>query len=576
MTVAQPYVPVSRRPLDLEDYINVARRHSGWIAGPTFAGLVLSIVVAFCLPNVYEAKAVMQITPSQISDQLVQSTLTQQLNERISQMESNITSRQSLATLINDPKLNLYKDLKAKEPMEDIEDEMRRAIKINVRPDMGYSRKGASVFEIGFSYSTRKGAVDTVNALITRFIAESTNTLRDQQNTVQEFFGDEYAQAKANLDKQNELLTLFRKEHEGRLPEQQPANIAALNSVENQINGINQNLIALQNQQRTIEGNVSILDNQMKLRISMDEETQEMAPPVVNSPAARQNDDLLALNRKIDQAEIGLQTLRLQYSDSYVDVRNMQAYIKSLKKQRDDLQAKQAQDQARQQAEDAAKRAATPNAPAKKTTNFRAAQTQIAYQSEIDRDRIQLKNLEADRDAMIKHRDELTKEGESYRAKLQETSALLAQYQDLMRDNDAAVKKYETALQKKELTAQSQELISRKATEYLDTLDAPTTPQKPSSPKRPLIVAGGLVVSLMLGISLAGVQEARDTSLKNLKDVRAYTNLPVLCSIPLLENTLLVKRKRRIMYLAWSAAVILGILAVCGSLFYYSSVIAIT
>jgi hypothetical protein len=80
----------------------------------------------------------------------------------------------------------------------------------------------------------------------------------------------------------------------------------------------------------------------------------------------------------------------------------------------------------------------------------------------------------------------------------------------------------------------------------------------------------------MLGLALAGVQEARDSSLKNLKDVRAYTNLPVLCSIPLLENTLLVKRKRRITALAWSAAVIIGVLAVCGSLFYYSSVIANT
>ena len=36
MTAAQPYIAVSRRPLDLEDYINVARRHSGWIAGPDF------------------------------------------------------------------------------------------------------------------------------------------------------------------------------------------------------------------------------------------------------------------------------------------------------------------------------------------------------------------------------------------------------------------------------------------------------------------------------------------------------------------------------------------------------------
>ena len=49
------------------------------------------------------------------------------------------------------------------------------------------------------------------------------------------------------------------------------------------------------------------------------------------------------------------------------------------------------------------------------------------------------------------------------------------------------------------------------------------------------------MLGLMVGIVLAGGKEVKNTSLKNLKDVRAYTNLPVLSSIPLLENALLVR-----------------------------------
>ena len=85
-----------------------------------------------------------------------------------------------------------------------------------------------------------------------------------------------------------------------------------------------------------------------------------------------------------------------------------------------------------------------------------------------------------------------------------------------------------------------------------------------------LLIGLGFALSIILGLGMAGLQEAKDTSLKNLKDVRAYTNLPVLCSIPLLENTMLVKRKRRLTYLAWAAAVILGAAAVAGSLIYYT------
>ena len=76
-------------------------------------------------------------------------------------------------------------------------------------------------------------------------------------------------------------------------------------------------------------------------------------------------------------------------------------------------------------------------------------------------------------------------------------------------------------------------------------------------------------MGLSLGVLLAGAKEMKDTSLKNLKDVRAYTNLPVLSSIPLLENALLVRRKRRLFWLGWSTAIIMGSIFMSSSMYYY-------
>jgi len=45
--------------------------------------------------------------------------------------------------------------------------------------------------------------------------------------------------------------------------------------------------------------------------------------------------------------------------------------------------------------------------------------------------------------------------------------------------------------------------------------------------------------------------------------------LPVLGTVPLLENDLVVRRKRRLVWLAWSAACMLGILAMTSSIYYY-------
>ena len=40
---AQDTFSVPRRALDVEDYIDIARRHKAWILGPLFAALVVSV-----------------------------------------------------------------------------------------------------------------------------------------------------------------------------------------------------------------------------------------------------------------------------------------------------------------------------------------------------------------------------------------------------------------------------------------------------------------------------------------------------------------------------------------------------
>jgi len=72
-----------------------------------------------------------------------------------------------------------------------------------------------------------------------------------------------------------------------------------------------------------------------------------------------------------------------------------------------------------------------------------------------------------------------------------------------------------------------------------------------------------------VGVCLAAAWEVKDTALKNLKDVRAYTQLQVLGSIPLLENDLAVRRRKRLTWLAWSSAALLGVIVMSSSVVYY-------
>ena len=69
-----------------------------------------------------------------------------------------------------------------------------------------------------------------------------------------------------------------------------------------------------------------------------------------------------------------------------------------------------------------------------------------------------------------------------------------------------------------------------------------------------MIISIGAGIGLLLGIVIAGAREMKDTSLKNLKDVRAYTQMAILGSIPLLENDFVVRRRKRLAWLGWTTA----------------------
>jgi uncharacterized protein involved in exopolysaccharide biosynthesis len=143
------------------------------------------------------------------------------------------------------------------------------------------------------------------------------------------------------------------------------------------------------------------------------------------------------------------------------------------------------------------------------------------------------------------------------------------EYSDLLRDRDLAREHYDEMNAKKNRSEMATKLENTRQGETLDILDPASLPQTPTEPKRPVIIAVATALGFAVGFVLAGGREMKDTSLKNLKDVRAYTKLSILGSIPLLENDLVVRRRRRLSWLAWSTACLLGAMIISGSVLYY-------
>src|SRR3990170_1393384 len=120
---AEGYSTVNRRPMDVEDYFEMVRRHKAWILGPTFAGLVVATVVACLWPNTYISTATIRVVPQQVPEAFVQANVNSQMSQRINSMYQSISSRATLTNIIN--QYGLYAGARSRKPLEDVVEGMR-------------------------------------------------------------------------------------------------------------------------------------------------------------------------------------------------------------------------------------------------------------------------------------------------------------------------------------------------------------------------------------------------------------------------------------------------------------------
>jgi len=383
---------------------------------------------------------------------------------------------------------------------------------------------------------------------VSKFSEETSNQLRQQANTTTSFLNDQLTAAKAKIDLLDAEMAKFKTANAGRLPDQLQSNLQAVNSLELQEQSVNESIsrdaqdkMMLQTQLHNLEEEATFIGSNLEQTASRE---------------AVKNDRIIQLNNKILEYDTKLSAARQTYMPDHPDVRALEAQLNGLKKQRDDLEKEESN-------------AAAKAGPAKKSTNPQVAQSLESLQMQEANVKAQIQARNMEMEARTKRQKELQAEIGDYRSRIDTIPVNEQKYADMLREYNLAKADYEEKSMKKSISETSSNLEERKAGENLETLDPASLPEQASEPNRLLIAGAGVGLGLFFGVFMAGVKEMKDTSLKNLKDVRAYTNLPVLSSIPLLENALLVRRKRRLFWLGWSTAVIIGTIAMSSSMYYY-------
>jgi uncharacterized protein involved in exopolysaccharide biosynthesis len=345
-------------------------------------------------------------------------------------------------------------------------------------------------------------------------------------------------------------LTAFKVRNNGHLPDQADANLRQLQALDANSTYLSNSISRANQEKLQLEGSLRIIK----------EETDELnRQPRQTVAFQKRNEKLDEADREVDQWTTRLSELRQRFKDTYPDVQTAILRLDAAKKKRDDLVAAQAQDQAQADA--------TPPPPTPVDPQVQHDARELNAARERTESQIEAKQLEIDQyNKELKENNDRVK---LYQARLDNAPEGDKEYQDLLREREIDRENYQDRENKLSRAQIAKEMEDRKQGEFLELLDPASLPTIPTEPKRPVIISLGAGIGLLIGFAFAGAREMKDTSLKNLKDVRAYTQMAILGSIPLLENDLVVRRRRRLAWLGWTTACLFSAVAVSASIVYH-------
>ncbi len=536
---------VPRRVLDVEDYIDIVRRHKGWIFGPFLICLVASVVGVFLWPDTYVSDGIIKIEQQQISPNLVQVAVTQDMIDQINSMQETIESRNVLSNIITT--YDLYPRERSRQTMEDVVQMMKN--QIEVHPLGAGENRDVPAFRVAFSYPDARKAQKVVEDLMGRFMSESTRNQSSKAFQATELLKDESEQSKKELDAIENQLTTYMAENNGRLPDQRAENYQRLQSLENSRASLNTQISRLQSDRLMLENSLSIIRQQA--------DEYAKATPEIVARQPQKSAKLVQADNQVDALQIQLGLLQERYQDNHPDVKAAKQALALAKANRDKIAADDAE---------AAKKEVLPGKPGVTVANFKEDQQNEANASRLQAQVAVDDNQIEDAKKQLKTAEDEIKVVESRITSVPQSAK---EYEDLLRERDLKKAQYED-MTKRLATAQvQQDVENKKEGQTLEILDAASFPTTPTYPNHPVVIIIGGCLGLMLGAMIAGAREMRDTSLKNLKDVRAYTQMTILGSVPLLENDFVVRRRKRMAWLGWTTACLFAAVLMSGSVIYY-------
>lgn len=490
---------LGHRALTLQDYGTILKRRWWIIAIPAIIFPIIGFAITFLVQPEYMSQTLVLVEQQKVPESYVKAVVTEDLSGRLASMKEQILSRSRLQPIIE--RFNLFANSGLS--MDDRIDRTRKNIGIAPIQSEIARTNGLPGFFISFKANDPRTAQLVCGEIQSLFVSENLSDRAASAAGTTDFLKGQLADAKAKLDEQDAKLRKFQQTYVGKLPGAEASNINMLTTLNTQLDAATQALARL-------EQNKSYMESMASLQ--QQNQASQTSEHGGATPQAQQAELQQLLAQEAD--------LTSRYTDDYPDVVSVRRKISEL---RDKI-------------------AKTPAAP---PTTAAASAPKPADSMAALQLRAQLKAM--DQEIAMKKRDQgaIQAQLHLYQDRVASSPEVEEEYKAITRDNQTAQAFYDDLLNKIQTAKMATDLEKRQQGEQFRVMDEPNLPESPSSPKRPVYVAGGFAAGLFLGLLIVGTLEYLDTAVRSERDIWAFTKLPTLGVIAFNGEPELIKSRRK-------------------------------
>ena len=527
--------------MKVEEYFSIIKRRKLSMMIPFLLILTVAFLLAFLLPSIYRSEATVMIERQEIPEDLVDTTVTGYVTERLQGLSQLLLTRKKLWEIVN--KFDLFADTRTPENHFEITSLMKERITVEMvdvktsEPDS--SRQGLTTIAFNIAYESEdpNEAQIVTNELVSLFIAENKRLRSQHAEEVSEFLKVEGDRLDKQISELESQLAEFKQAQQSQLPEHMNLNLQLYEKTDNEIERTKERIRELEDRISALQAELSItkpnqdIFTEQGTKILTGSERLSLLTAEylrLSSRYSAQHPDLIKLRREIEalggESNVsGVTTLiekltvlkdrlseaKRKYSADHPDVMRLQQAVAGVER---GLQTA----------------SISPN----RSTRTSSAPDNPRYVSLKTQLGAAAGNLKSERTKLI----QLNEKSSEYEARLFQTPTVERDYKLLSRDYENSKSKYYEIKNKQAEARLAIDLESSSKGQQFTVVQSAYVPKTPERPNRLGIALLGFFLACAAAVGMATIREYMDRTIYNTKDLISVFRAPPLATIPYISN----------------------------------------